>query len=164
MFKLAIKKGYRSHQTSSCGLHIHFNRSFFSKDEDLYVTRLLYLVEKFWLELSKFSRRSLSNINSWAKKYDEKPDEIVRKSKCNDLNRYYAINLTNCDTIEFRIFRGTLKYNTFISSLQLVDTMVRKVRDVTEIELQSLKWEDLLEHDEIKAYWETVKDRKIRKK
>ena len=31
------------------------------------------------------------------------------------------MNLTNDDTIEFRMFRGTLKFNTLIATLQLVD-------------------------------------------
>ena len=35
--------------------------------------------------------------------------------------RYTCVNLTNRDTIEFRMFRGTLKYNTLIATLQLVD-------------------------------------------
>jgi len=30
------------------------------------------------------------------------------------------VNITNADTIEFRIFRGTLKYNTLIATLQMV--------------------------------------------
>lgn len=34
-------------------------------------------------------------------------------------SRYTCVNLTNADTIEFRMFRGTLKLNTLIATLQL---------------------------------------------
>jgi len=161
MFRLLIKNGYRSHNTKTSGLHVHFNRTFFKDHEDLYVTRLLFLIEKFWDELSKFSRRSMDSIH-WAKKYTDNATEIIRKEKSNNLDRYFALNLTNTNTIEFRIFRGTLRYKTFVATLQLVDTMVRKARTITENELQSIKWEDLLEYRAVREYWETVKDREVK--
>ncbi len=33
--------------------------------------------------------------------------------------RYTCVNLTNEDTVEIRIFRGTLKYNTLAATIQL---------------------------------------------
>lgn len=162
MFKNAISMGFRSHNTSTCGLHVHFNRDFFRDNEELYVTRLLYLVEKFWDELVKFSRRDIEHLNRWAKKYDKSPEDVVNEWKSHAwyLERYQAVNLTNARTIEFRMFRGTLKLNTFIATLQLCNTLVKTAREIESTEaIQSLKWEDMLQYDEIKAYWEEVKNR-----
>lgn len=162
MFKNAVRSGFRSHQTTTCGLHIHFNRDFYASNEELYVTRLLYLVEKFWDELVKFSRRDIDSLNRWSKKYDKTPEEVVNEWKNNSwcLNRYQAINLTNENTIEFRMFRGTLKLNTFIATLQLCDTLVKTAKNIENTEaIQNLKWEDMLQYDEIKTYWEEVKNR-----
>lgn len=162
MFKNAVCMGFRSHNTRTCGLHIHFNRDFFRENEELYVTRLLYLVEKFWDELVKFSRRDIESLNRWAKKYDKAPEDVVNewKTKGCYLNRYQAVNLTNDNTIEFRMFRGTLKLNTFIATLQLCHTLVMTAKNIENIEaIQNLKWEDILQYDEIKSYWEEVKDR-----
>ncbi|MEQ2617621.1 hypothetical protein AAAT94_10640 [Intestinimonas aquisgranensis] len=35
--------------------------------------------------------------------------------------RYICVNLQNSDTVEFRMFRGTLKTNTLLAALELVD-------------------------------------------
>ena len=162
MFKNAIEMGYRSHDTNTCGFHVHFNRNFYDDNEELYVTRLLYLVEKFWDELVKFSRRDIDSLNRWAKKYDDTPENIVNEWKRDSwkLDRYQAVNLTNDNTIEFRMFRGTLKLNTFIATLQLCNTMIMTAKNIKSIEdIQSMKWEDLLCYDEVKKYWEEVKNR-----
>ena len=74
--------------------------------------------------------------------------------KDGDLDRYYAINLTNNKTIEFRLFRGTMNINTFIATLQLVDRMVRLVKEINDAEeLQGIEWEDFLVTEELKKYW-----------
>ena len=159
MFQVAKDNGFRSHNTSTCGYHIHFNRSFFENKHDENVAKLLYLVEKFWDELVKFSRRNYDNLNRWAKKYDKTPDEVVADMKCYNLDRYHAINLTNRHTIEFRMFRGTLKSETFFATLQLVDTIVRYVKDHTNSDIQNLQFTDLLVTDELKSYWDRVKNR-----
>ena len=52
--------------------------------------------------------------------------KILEKAKSGYTSRYVAVNLKNYYTIEFRLFRGTLKYNTFIATLQ----MVQKICDV----------------------------------
>jgi len=38
--------------------------------------------------------------------------------------------LQNYSTIEFRLFRGTLKYNTFIAALIVATVLVDKIDDV----------------------------------
>lgn len=162
MFQIAKDNGFRSHNTSTCGYHIHFNRTFFEDKEDECIAKLLYLVEKFWDELVKFSRRNYENLDRWAKKYDKTPDEVVDDMKSHNLDRYHAINLTNRKTIEFRMFRGTLKSETFFATLQLVDTIVRYVKEHTNADIQSLNFEDLLITDELKSYWERVKNRTTR--
>ena len=159
MFGVAKSNGFRSHNTSTCGYHIHFNRSFFEDKQDENIAKLLYLVEKFWDELVKFSRRNYDNLERWAKKYDKTPNEIVDDMKCHNLDRYHAVNLTNRNTIEFRMFRGTLKSETFFATLQLVDTIVRYVKEHTNNDIQSLEFTDLLITDELKTYWERVKNR-----
>jgi hypothetical protein len=39
-------------------------------------------------------------------------------------NRYEAINLQNRHTVEFRLFKGTLKRESFFRSLEFVDALV----------------------------------------
>lgn len=96
----AKSMGYTSHQARTCGLHVHVNRTAFVKTEaeqDEYVACIMYFFEKNREEL-------LENAKKW---YRGK--------------RYTCVNLCNTHTIEFRIFRGTLKLNTLIATLQLID-------------------------------------------
>ena len=52
--------------------------------------------------------------------------EIVDKVKNTKYaGRYQGINLQNDNTVEFRMFRGTLKLNTFIAALQFVDCICK---------------------------------------
>ena len=44
------------------------------------------------------------------------------------------------NTIEFRIFRGTLKLNTFIATLQLVDRICDVALYLSDEELANLSW------------------------
>ena len=74
-----------------------------------------------------FSRRNIETMERWAAKPSlscmetETENEIMDKVKWYKSDgRYKAINLQNDNTIEFRLFRGTLKLNTFIASLQFV--------------------------------------------
>lgn len=159
MFRYLVKKGYRSHNTSTCGLHVHFNRSFFGGNEDKYIERLLCIVDKFWDNLTKFSRRTSANIDRWAKKYNKKPTEILAEMHEHYIDRYYAVNLSNDDTIEFRLFRGTLNPNSFFATLELVNAIVCYSRSDESID--RMTWDDLLVTDRLKAYWETVKDRVV---
>lgn len=57
----AVSMGYRSHQTSTCGLHIHVNRNAFGDnqaEQEEVISRILFFVEKHWNELFTFSRRN----------------------------------------------------------------------------------------------------------
>lgn len=122
----AVSMGYRSHQTSTCGLHVHVNRNDFgdnqTEQEDV-ISRILFFVEKHWNELFTFSRRSSYNMSRWSARFgfEKTGKQILEKAKSGCNGRYVAVNLNNYHTIEFRLFRGTLKYNTFIATLQMVN-------------------------------------------
>ena len=79
----------------------------------------LYFVEKFWAELLRFSRRTQSQMNRWAARYGIRltPFEQMNHAKNSCAGRYTAVNLTNADTVEIRMFRGALKLNTLKATL-----------------------------------------------
>ena len=146
----AIEQGYRSHQCSTCGLHIHVNRSAFGESEylqDQAIARVLYFFEKHWEELLKFSRRTQRQLERWAARYgyQEQPRDILNHAKKSYGNgRYTCVNLTNTDTIEFRIFRGTLKMNTIIATLQLVNRICDLAIFMSDEEVKNLAWSDFV--------------------
>ena len=127
VLRTARSLGYRSHQTQTCGLHVHVSRKAFGETEEEQepaIARILYFVEKHWEELLKFSRRTPRQLERWAARYGykDRPQEILEHAKKGShAGRYSCVNLENRATIEFRMFRGTLKLNSLLATLQMVD-------------------------------------------
>ena len=150
VFEKAVQMDYRSHNTNTCGLHIHCSRSAFGKgsDEiDQTIGRIVFFVEKHWNELVKFSRRTSENLNRWAAKYatiSNTTEETYKKAKDKCMGRYVAVNLENYDTVEFRLFRGTLNYKTFIATLQLVDEICYQAIHLSDKEMENMSWSDFV--------------------
>ena len=145
----AVSLGYRSHQACTCGLHIHISRSSFGATEaeqEAAIGRLLFFVEKHWNELLKFSRRTNRQLDRWAARYGYKdtPKEMMDQAKSYHYGRYTCVNLTNRDTVEIRIFRGTLKYTTLAATIQLTHRLCRLVTALTDEELRSLSWSEFI--------------------
>lgn len=162
----ALDLGYYSHKTSTCGLHIHVNRSSFSPDtreQESCIGRILFFIEKHWEELLQFSRRSEHQMNQWAARYGLKsnPKELMDHVKNEAIGRYTALNLQNYYTIEFRLFRGTLKYNSLIAALQLVDAICSAAVFMSDEEMELLSWSSFVRriyHPELIAY---LKERRL---
>ena len=166
IMKKAVSLGYRSHQTSTCGLHIHVNRICFGEsreEQDEVISRVLYFVEHHWNELLKFSRRSEYTINRWAARYgyENSPKAIMDKAKKGNLGRYAAVNLCNYSTIEFRLFRGTLKLNTFIATLQLVNEICNVAVYMSDEGLQKLSWSEFVSNIKDTELIQYLKERNI---
>ena len=109
------------------------------------ISRILYFVEQNWNELLKFSRRTESAMNRWAARfgYESTPKKLLNKAKCT-YGRYHAVNLCNHHTIEFRMFRGTLKLNTLLATLQLVDRICDLACNLTDSEMQNISWSEFV--------------------
>ena len=136
--------GYRSHLANSCGLHIHANRTAFGdteEEQEAVIARILYFFEKHWEELLKFSRRTPKQPRRWADRYGlkEHPKQVLDIAKGSQ-ERYMCVNLTNYHTVEFRMFRGTLKLNTLIATLQLLDRICDVAINLSDDELKDLSW------------------------
>lgn len=149
IMRKSINLSYRSHNTSTCGLHVHVNRNCMGdtrEEQDEVISRILFFVEKNWNELLKFSRRSEYSMNRWAARYgfEKTGKEILDKAKKGNNGRYAAINLCNYSTIEFRLFRGSLKYNTFIATLELVNLIVDTAIYYTDDDIQKLSWSEFV--------------------
>ena len=93
----------------------------------------------------RFSRRNRFQLERWAARYGykEQPKEILDHAKKGyHSGRYTCVNLQNTETIEFRIFRGTLKYNTFIATLQLVNRVCDVAIRLSDEQMRRLTWSE----------------------
>lgn len=147
---------YKSHDTSTCGLHIHVSRP---KEE--VIDRIILIMETYKDVMQKVARRgSNSYTRFYSEKYEcDKMSLLKLKSikYIKDLKttseRYMALNLTNEKTIEFRLFKGTLNYESFMSCLELVNNLVNLCSDLNK-SLSSITWEALTNSPYLKKYCE----------
>ena len=146
ILKKAVNLGYHSHQAETCGLHIHVNRNAFGKtvsEQEEVIARILFFYEKFWAEILRFSRRSEYHANRWASRYGgviNTCKNSLDTAKKSGLGRYTAVNLTNESTIEFRIFRGTLRYDTLMATLQFAHHLCKLAISFSDEIFHSMSW------------------------
>lgn len=119
-------KGLKSHDTSTCGLHVHVCKSSMTT---LHGAKLvLFINDPANAELVKaIARRDSSGYSKFQNKKEDKhwlKDSVhSSKHKADQLcrlnsDRYEALNFRNEKTVEFRLFKGTLKYETMVSCLE----------------------------------------------
>lgn len=164
LMQKAVNLEYRSHQTSTCGLHVHVNRAFFSSsraEQDECISRVLFIIERFWEEMLLFSRRTKRQLEKWAARYGIKdsPRKVMETAVCRA--RYSCVNLCNYTTIEFRIFKGTLKYNTLIATLEMVSIICRMAKELTDEEITSLSWPEFVASIEEPELIRYLKERRL---
>ena len=144
VFDYLTSQGYKSHDTNCCGLHIHVTRP-----TDEVIDRILFIMETYKNELIQFSRRTNGNLSQWSQflsdysgKHEQmKSLEFLKQVKNeNSSTRYMALNLCNSKTIEFRIFRGTLRFETYMASIELVYNLVSACMDLKK-PLSEITWE-----------------------
>lgn len=159
---------YESHNAGTCGLHVHVNKTFFgdtTDEQELNISKVIMLVQRFWEEVVAFSRRRRGDINHWAKKpyvefcKGDSAQDACRKvrQEANDCDRYRAVNLQNSATIEFRMYRGTLKLNTLLATLQFTDGLCRFAKEHSIDDVYDVSWDefindDVFDYDELRNY------------
>jgi len=125
-----LPKDCRSHDTVTCGLHIHVNRNSF-KDEDEVddASKIYYFVNKYQKQLEKLGRRKWNNYCQ--------AGEIAFKNYDIWGERKEALNITNSKTLEFRLFKGTLYVPTIKASISLVAAICEIVPQFSKVELEN---------------------------
>lgn len=149
--------GFTSHNAETCGLHVHIDRDYlgqFETEQNYTTACIVMLFDKFWQQLVRFSRRTEYQLNQWCERTGleltkadlsapEKVADKLQNKKCNE-GRYKAVNLQNSHTVEFRLFRGTLRRETFYATLELCQVIVDWCKTHRIPELTTLTWGELI--------------------
>lgn len=118
------REGFRSWNTSSCGLHVHIGLDGF-KDEKHQIR-----FTKFIYDNERQAKRIAGRSSSYAA-FDDKGRAIPKiKYKHNDSNRYSAVNVQNEHTLEVRIFRGSLRKERVLSGIEFTHAVCEYTRDM----------------------------------
>jgi uncharacterized protein YukE len=103
-----------SHNTRTCGLHVHVNKDNLTQ---IQIAKIVTFVN---------DPQNESMIRAIARRYAEGYCKIKQKdlaSAHQSTDRYEAINVTPRHTIEFRIFKGSLKYESVIAAVEFCNAL-----------------------------------------
>ena len=114
--------------------------------------KIVLLVDRHWDSLVKFSRRKYEQLDHWAARpnidYADVEDGEVTlidaALNTKHAGRYQAVNLENRNTVEFRLFNGTLKVETIFATLQLVSRIVKFAKENSAEECMASAWKDIV--------------------
>lgn len=67
----------------------------------------------------------------------------------------------NYSTIEFRLFRGTLKYNTLIAALELVNSICDLAISLTDEGIAKMSWSEFVDAIEAPELITYLKERRL---
>lgn len=109
----------------SCGGHIHITRNEFTKAQ---LPKMLMFLQNNKRDVIRFSGRDVEEFNRWSKlywtEYDYIDEEIALDYIYNDTDRYRAINTQNINTIEFRLFDGTLSAYEILANVEFIKVLL----------------------------------------
>jgi hypothetical protein len=119
-FKNPIR-GLKSHDTQTCGLHVHICK----KGMSLFhaVKMVLFINDSGNQRLVRSLARRDSSRYSQVKNKKAGYEWLKDAKNGNNLqhlnaDRYEALNFQNARTVEFRMFKGTLRYETMMACLE----------------------------------------------
>lgn len=152
IFEYLTSQGNYSHDGGKCGLHLHVSKNYLGDtDEEIQKTieKLMLFIETYRDKVERFSRRKhnqFSHYNSYTIPYHKSnssdtcftDDNYYKSGKLlYELNRYDGIghssvlnpNASTGNTIEFRMFRGTLRYETFMATIEFIHNLVNVCKE-----------------------------------
>lgn len=121
---------WRSWDTGRCGIHVHVSRDAFDpasdNQRDTHQIKFIKLIYDNKQHVQRLSGRR----SSWAK-FDDK-GKIVRKvkTKYQSDGRYSAVNVEPSQTIEVRVFKGSLRKERVLACIEFVHAAVEYTRDL----------------------------------
>jgi len=122
VFKLR-NRGFTSYDSRTCGMHVHISKRALT---DLQIYKMIHLLDGWGAFTHLVSRRNASRLERWAGSHGG-PDtraRLAKKMNHNRTERYRALNLTNRETVEVRIFRGTLSPKGFERNIEFCKALV----------------------------------------
>jgi hypothetical protein len=123
-------QGFRSWNTSTCGLHIHVSRSAFGTTRTSSMAHQIRFTKLFYDNQNIVSRLAGRSNSRWASFADKGNLPAKIKGETFGEGHYSAINTENVDTLEIRIFKGSLNVLRVRASLELVHSAVEYTRDL----------------------------------
>ena len=156
---IALSNNFKSHEARTCGLHVHVGRRQLGEtisERNDNIAKIIILVDRHWDNIVRFTRRTEEQLSHWASR-PEVMDRIIGFSdgyighKVTDMidgcGRYQAVNTQNRNTIEFRIYNGTLKVSTLYATLQFTSNICKYAMTHSFDDCFASQWKDVAEYE-----------------
>jgi len=129
--KQLSKLGVRSWNRNSCGLHVHVSRTAFYGES--YAANEAHLVRfnKLIYDNQRQVERLAGRKNNHYASFEDK-GKVIRKVKFGNQSsgRYSAVNMEPENTIEVRVFKGSLRKERVLSGVEFVAAAVEYTRNL----------------------------------
>lgn len=108
---------FKSHDTVTCGLHVHMSKNAFL--DGIHETKFSYFIYE-----SPYTRQvARRNFNHYCDKINKHLSTNTPDNRSH--SRYEAVNFQNQETVEVRVFKGTLKHSTLLVCLLYCDAVFK---------------------------------------
>jgi hypothetical protein len=163
----ARQNGLTSHDNGDCGLHLHVDKRYFGDDDmtqKFNIAKTIILYERHFDNIVNFSRRQEYKIDKWcncssiSRRQHDTARSLADKisDKIYEDDRYEAVNLQNENTVEFRVFRGSLLMETVMASIQFTKIIIDFAKSSTIDVCDNATWGDIMatgsEFKELQSY------------
>ena len=138
--KRMVGAGTKSHQTDTCGLHVHISSDRMSNIERM---KLSWFFHKEIEPIRSISRRKVP-FGRDARDPAERLKIIKTTKNYRNEGRYDYLNWHNPHTVEFRLPKGTLNAGTLIGTLELCDGAVEYTKACTINEIRNGSFDKFL--------------------
>ena len=141
-----LVRGLRSHDTTTCGLHVHISKRGMTS---LQIAKVVAFVN---------ADENAKLIQAIARRGSTGYCQIVKKKIGNcakSYSRYEAVNISPRHTIEFRIFKGSLKWEAVVAAIEFANAVVTFCR-TAETSVRDLTTPKFLEYIATKLPKETA--------
>lgn len=154
-------RGMRSHDTRTCGLHIHICKTGMTMP---HASKLILFInesanQRLIKAIARRENPDYAKIKNkradyrWLKNAKQNSGIRSQLAQLNE-DRYEALNFKNYNTVEFRMFKGTLKYSTIMACLEFTYASWHFARDTG---INNLGIDDFLKYISQPAQLKTTK-------
>lgn len=160
LFAELAEFGFESHNIGSCGLHFHYTMVDKPHRVEI-VSRFWHQIQTWKPEVQKIAGREFYRYCRDLEFYDtivpqecESLDYLKEKVVKRDFGgdeHTITLNLQHENTIEMRLCKGTLNYDTFMARLEFFYNMYIQACSLNVI-VQRMTWNKLVSSKHIKAY------------
>ncbi len=141
-------RNVRSHDTRTCGLHVHIDKAGMSL---FHACKMVFFIhdsnnQKLIKDIARRANADYAQIKNKKASYQWLKRAKSSGNPLNYLNedRREALNFQNDNTIEFRMFKGTLRYETIMACLEFTYATWFFCRDTGITELTTANFIDFI--------------------